>query len=134
MSKTNATNVEVKYHQSAGVTVCKLTFEIPEVELFLHYDLSDRILKDLGITSRGCHNRIVVTGKAKCNPSDTFDETIGKRIAESRAKIKMFKILERVNAKCADKFAHHQAMCVEKEYNCYDMIQTEKTHLLQLTH
>lgn len=28
---------------------------------------------------------------ARCNPEDTFDEVIGKRIAESRAKAKAFK-------------------------------------------
>lgn len=36
---------------------------------------------------------IVVEGVAKCNPEDTFDEVLGKRIAESRAKAKFGKVL-----------------------------------------
>lgn len=31
-----------------------------------------------------------VTGISRCNDSDTFDINIGKKIAESRAKVKMF--------------------------------------------
>ena len=35
----------------------------------------------------------VVKGVAKCNPYDTFDETLGRRIAEGRAKRAMFQKL-----------------------------------------
>lgn len=37
-----------------------------------------------------------VTAKARCNSTDTFDAELGKRIAESRAKAKAFKISARV--------------------------------------
>ena len=41
-----------------------------------------------------CNNvKRVVKGVAKCNPNDTFDETLGQRIAESRAKRAMFQRL-----------------------------------------
>lgn len=41
-----------------------------------------------------CNNiKRVVTGVAKCNPNDTFDETLGQRIAEGRAKRAMFQKL-----------------------------------------
>ena len=36
----------------------------------------------------------VVKGVAKCNPDDTFDETLGRRIAEGRAKRAMFQRLD----------------------------------------
>ena len=36
----------------------------------------------------------IVTGVAKCNPDDTFDETLGRRIAEGRAKRAMFQRLD----------------------------------------
>lgn len=36
----------------------------------------------------------IVTGVAKCNPNDTFDETLGRRIAEGRAKRAMFQRLD----------------------------------------
>lgn len=37
----------------------------------------------------------IVKGVAKCNPDDTFDETLGQRIAEDRAKRAMFQRLDR---------------------------------------
>lgn len=36
----------------------------------------------------------IVTGVAKCSPDDTFDETLGRRIAEGRAKRAMFQRLD----------------------------------------
>ena len=36
----------------------------------------------------------IVTGVAKCNPNDTFDEILGQRIAEGRAKRAMFQRLD----------------------------------------
>lgn len=42
-----------------------------------------------------CNNvKRVVKGVAKCNPDDTFDETLGQRIAEGRAKRAMFQRLD----------------------------------------
>ena len=43
-----------------------------------------------------CNNlKRVVTGVAKCNPNDPFDETLGRRIAEGRAKRAMFQTLNK---------------------------------------
>lgn len=42
-----------------------------------------------------CNNvKRIVKGIAKCNPDDTFDETLGQRIAEGRAKRAMFQRLD----------------------------------------
>ena len=42
-----------------------------------------------------CNNvKRIVKGVAKCNPNDTFDETLGRRIAEGRAKRAMFQKLD----------------------------------------
>lgn len=38
----------------------------------------------------------IVKAKARCNKEDEFDEVIGKRIAESRAKVKAFSIAARM--------------------------------------
>ena len=40
--------------------------------------------------------KFTVTAKARCNPNDTFDVVTGKRIAESKAKTKAFKIAKNV--------------------------------------
>lgn len=38
----------------------------------------------------------IVKAKARCNKEDEFDEVVGKRIAESRAKVKAFSIARRM--------------------------------------
>lgn len=48
------------------------------------------------------------TGKAKCCPGDTFDEKVGKQIAESRAKMKVYATLQQIASKAA-KFYNQQA-------------------------
>ena len=62
----------------------------------INFVLKDRIVKCI-ITFEDpyCNNvKRVVTGVAKCNPNDTFDETLGRRIAEGRAKRAMFQKLD----------------------------------------
>ena len=39
-----------------------------------------------------------VTGQAFCDPSDKFDETVGKRIAETRARMEVYKIMREINS------------------------------------
>ena len=42
-----------------------------------------------------CNNvERIVKGVAKCSPDDTFDDTLGRRIAEGRAKRAMFQRLD----------------------------------------
>ena len=63
----------------------------------INFVLKDRIVKCI-ITFEDpyCNNvKRIVTGVAKCNPNDKFDATLGRRIAEGRAKRAMFKRLDR---------------------------------------
>lgn len=42
------------------------------------------------------NGEFIVKAKARCNKEDEFDEVVGKRIAESRAKVKAFSIAARM--------------------------------------
>lgn len=73
-----------------------------------------------------------VIAKARCNSTDTFDETLGKRIAESRAKAKAFKISARVY-KCIKK--HLEDMVAEannKAKACEYEMGVELNHISKL--
>lgn len=48
------------------------------------------------------YGSFTVTAKARCDSEDTFDATLGKRIAESRAKAKAFKTAQKVYGLIAD--------------------------------
>lgn len=57
--------------------------------------------------------RVSVAGRSKCSNDDVFDPTVGKRIAESRAKTKLFKktldLLEKIKSQ------HQEILGITKE-------------------
>lgn len=74
-----------------------------------------------------------VTAKARCSSEDTFDEVIGKRIAESRAKAKAFKIAKNVWS-CIAKDLSSKAKTAEKmAENCTIVEEVEVRHVTELS-
>lgn len=130
MSKTNATNLRITYKVYQKVIICELTFDLDfdvRDDLIINYP---EILKKQGINLDPCN--ITVTGKAKCHDFDKFNAILGKKIAESRAKIKMFKFLNRINKFVADRLEemHREFQC--KEVNNLYCCAHENTHLNKL--
>lgn len=58
------------------------------------------------------------TAKAKCCPNDSFDEKVGKQIAESRAKMKVYATLQQMAAKSREHYEKQaqMAQAVEDKY------------------
>ena len=86
---------EFKVDEKNKVVVCELLFTlqllgseaIPNI-----MDIPGRLAKEA--ISMG--DTLVCRGKARCSSDDTFDEAVGCRIAECRAKTKMFKVARNV--------------------------------------
>nr|DAG83989.1 MAG TPA: hypothetical protein [Caudoviricetes sp.] len=77
--------------------------------------------------------KFIVTAKAKCDSEDTFDEVIGKRIAESKAKAKVFKIAKNVWG-CIAKDLSNRAKIAEKmAENCTIVEEVEVRHITELS-
>lgn len=74
-----------------------------------------------------------VKAKARCNNTDTFDETVGKRIAESRAKAKMFSIAQRVWGECYKALACYTAECSRSIRACLEAKRIEENHVKELS-
>lgn len=74
----------------------------------------------------------VVTAKARCNSVDTFDETVGKRIAESRAKAKAFKIAKNVWNCIAKELYNNSKLAEERAKNCKIVEEVELKHVKEL--
>ena len=73
-----------------------------------------------------CNNvKRIVKGVAKCNPDDTFDETLGQRIAEGRAKRAMF-------LKLSDSAYDLQRLLSEETYKNYKRVERETKHIQEL--
>lgn len=74
-----------------------------------------------------------VTAKARCNPNDTFDEVTGKRIAESRAKTKAFKIAKNVWNCIAKGLTEKANIANTMAKNCAAMEKIESNHVKELS-
>ena len=72
-------------------------------------------------------------GVANCNPNDTFDEVTGKRIAESRAKTKAFKIAKNVWNCIAKGLTEKANIANTMAKNCAAMEEIESNHVKELS-
>ena len=79
------------------------------------------------------YGEFTVTAKARCNSNDTFDETIGKRIAESRAKAKAFKIAKNAWSCIAKDLTEKANMVSTLAKNCEAMEEIESNHVKELS-
>ena len=77
-------------------------------------------------------DEVIVKGIAKCSKDDKFDVTLGKRIAESRAKVALFRELKN---KSLDLFKETKQASIEYNLQAvkYDnLITKEKQHIENL--
>ena len=77
--------------------------------------------------------KFTVIAKARCNPNDTFDEVIGKRIAESKAKTKAFKIAKNVWNCIAKGLTKRANIANTMAKNCAAMEEIESNHVKELS-
>lgn len=91
--------VDKKYivNKEAGTVVCIIKVRLRRMDRNRWYDacLHEFFNSD--------YNEFAFVGVAKCHKDDTFDEQKGKYIAESKAKCKMYSIVETQLKKSFDK-------------------------------
>ena len=134
-NKEKLSIVKTKYAINGTTTYCEITFKFRPMPFIV------ASLRDHAATSALRSNSIPDTeliiktlGVAKCNPNDTYDETLGKRIAVSKAFITGHKKFKFIIDMCHDallrKSGEMSAMyTIEKE-----IIDRELVHLDKLTH
>lgn len=76
--------------------------------------------------------RFITKAKARCNAIDTFNAETGKRIAEGRAKAKMFSISSKVYKLCSDALTKLAKECSNSSVACEQAVITENNHILEL--
>lgn len=76
--------------------------------------------------------RFDVKAKAKCRIDDKFDVKIGKKIAEERAKVKMFNISSRVYKCCAESILNFVKECNKYSEACKQAMMIESNRVLKL--
>ena len=146
MNKEKLSIVKTKYAINGTTTYCEITFKFRAmpfiVAAFKNHQATTALKSNVTPNIELIKNNTVkvgeavfkVKGVAKCNPNDTYDETLGKRIAFSKAFITGHKKFKHIIDMC------HDALMVKSAEmsNIYtierEIIDRELVHLNKLTH
>ena len=146
MNKEKLSIVKTNYVINGTTTYCEITFKFRAmpfiVAAFKNHQATTALKSNVTPNIELIKNNTVkvgeavfkVKGIAKCSPNDTYDETLGKRIAFSKAFITGHKKFRFIINSC------HAALInksMEMSLNCRyeeDIIEREIDHLNKLTH
>lgn len=79
-----------------------------------------------------CNRAFKFIGVSKCSPDDVFDETKGKRIAESRAKVKVYKKAANLYKEGRKLLLKRFTYCANLEQFCNALSEKESCHVSKL--
>lgn len=146
MNKEKLSIVKTEYDIEGTTIYCKITFKFRAmpfiVAAFRNHCASTALKNDIvpsvnlisDYTIKKSDGIFTVEGVAKCNPNDTYDETLGKRIAFSKAFITGHKKFKHIIDMC------HDALMIKaaEMSNIYtierEIVDREIVHLDELTH
>ena len=146
MNKEKLSIVKTNYVINGTTTYCEITFKFRAmpfiVAAFKNHQATTALKSNVTPNIELIKNNTVkvgeavfkVKGVAKCNPNDTYDETLGKRIAFSKAFITGHKKFKHIIDMC------HDALMVKSAEmsNIYtierEIVDRELVHLDKLTH
>ena len=146
MNKEKLSIVKTEYVTNGTTTYCNITFKFRAVPFmvaaFRNHKATTALKSNVTPNVELVKNNTIkvgeamfkVKGVAKCNPNDTYDETLGKRIAFSKAFITGHKKFKHIIDMCHDALMVKQAemsniYSIERE-----IINREIVHLDELTH
>ena len=147
MNKEKLSIVKTNYVINGTTTYCEITFKFRlrpfVVAAFRNHKaltaLKSNVTPNVELIEKNKTIKVgeaifKVKGVAKCNPNDTYDETLGKRIAFSKAFITGHKKFKHIIDMCYNALITKSA---EMRQNCsteIDILNREIEHLDKLTH
>lgn len=133
-ARTKVNVISTKYVQRNNITVCIIKFRLNCFNSVLNLKDLHKIAKKWTNTSnyRIFEHIFEVKGISKCLEGDAFDETLGKRIAESRAKVKMYRMAEAIYKDVADCIEEYLTYYEELSSNCGVVGYNEGLHVIDL--
>ena len=147
MNKEKLSIVKTNYVINGTTTYCEITFKFRAmpfiVAAFRNHKaltaLKSNVTPNVELIEKNKAIKVgeaifKVKGVAKCNPNDTYDETLGKRIAFSKAFITGHKKFRFIINSCHTALINKSMeMSVNSAYE-EDIIEREIDHLNKLTH
>ena len=146
MNKEKLSIVETKYAINGTTTYCEITFKFrvrPFVAAaFKNHQAITALKSNVTPSVELIKNNAIkvgeamfkVKGVAKCNPNDTYNETLGKRIAFSKAFITGHKKFKFIIECCYYALAAKKMDMYNNYGNEKDIIDRGLEHLNKLTH
>ena len=146
MNKEKLSIVKTKYAINGTTTYCEITFKFRAMPFIVASFRNHKALTALKSNTMPnvelVENHTVkigeaifkVKGVAKCNPNDTYDETLGKRIAFSRAFITGHKKFYHIVDICHDALMIKAAEMGSIYSTEREILDRELVHLDKLTH
>ena len=146
MNKEKLSIVKTNYVINGTTTYCEITFKFRAmlfmIAAFKNHKATTALKSNVTPNAELSKNNTIkvgeaifkVKGVAKCNPNDTYDETLGKRIAFSKAFITGHKKFKYIIDMC------HDALMIKSAEmsNIYtierEIVDREIVHLEELTH
>lgn len=118
-------------NKDKGIVICKLLYGI-DFTYKLFDDFIDRRLYSKKFPDVDCNLDFTVVGKAKCHGNDVFDETLGKSIAEGKAKCKMFNKISAIFSEIGRNVNKIVDGCNDETYRYGDLANRENSHVNNL--
>jgi len=110
-------NVKFFCNEKKGVVVCK-------IESFIELD-SPFILYD--------YKKVEALGKAVCGKDDVYDEVKGRQIAESRAKVELYRKIKEVIIELKHQLFNEELDLANQRARYDRLISKEVSHIKELT-
>ena len=146
MNKEKLSIVKTKYAINGTTTYCEITFKFRAmpfiVAAFKNHQATTALKSNVTPNIELIKSNTVKVGEAafkvksvaKCNPNDTYDETLGKRIAFSKAFITGHKKFKHITNICYEALICKKIEMGSNYYNEIKIIDREIEHLNKLTH
>ena len=146
MNKEKLSIVKTNYAINGTTTYCEITFKFRAmpfiVAAFRNHKTTTALKSNVTPSVELIKNNAIkvgeamfkVKGVAKCNPNDTYDETLGKRIAFSKAFITGHKKFKFIIECCYYALTDKKMEMYNNYGNEKDIIDREIVHLDELTH
>ena len=146
MNKEKLSIVKTKYAINGTTTYCEITFKFRAmpfiVAAFKNHQATTALKSNVTPNIELIKSNTVkvgeavfkVKGVAKCNPNDTYDETLGKRIAFSKAFITGHKKFRFIADMCLEALKDKVTEMAIIGNNEDDIVIRELVHLNKLTH
>ena len=147
MNKEKLSIVKTNYVINGTTTYCEITFKFRlrpfVVAAFRNHKaltaLKSNVTPNVELIEKNKTIKVgeaifKVKGVAKCNPNDTYDETLGKRIAFSKAFITGHKKFKHIIDMCHDALMVKSAEMSNIYTKEREIVDREIVHLDELTH